>query len=682
MATLNINGKRVKVDDSFLSLPPEQQNATVEEIAQSLGGGKQKQEPRGHDVPEYVPPGVEGYNPASGLVEPEYGKAGSAAMGAADTTTFGFGDELASTVAAGIEALPGRSGMSRSQILAQMRGNQQAAQEQNPGSYLAGQVAGGVAQGVATGGAGFGANAARTGAGLGRVAAGSAVDGLIFGGLQGAGGGTDLQSRAKGAAIGGATGLGLGAAAPFAVAGVQAAARPIVAPVMSRLRPAAYAEQAMTEGVRRSGMTTDDIANMMARSQADDQGMFTVADAMGHSGQRMLSTAARNPNGMRQQVVDTLTDRQLGQGDRLSQYLAQGFGAPDTAAQRAATLTTQRGAAADVAYEAARRGAGAVDVTGAIAAADDILTPGVTRFANPGSNIADDSLEGVVRRVRSLLTDGRSTLTDFNSVLRARQDISDMIGAAQRAGRNNQVRILTQINRQLDTALEAASPGYRAANDTFRQQSRVIDAIDTGRAATSGRTRAEDNIGQFNAMTPDEQGAFRAGYADPMIARVENSSVSPTTNKARPLMTGKTGAEFPAFAAPGQGNRMGRRIAREQRMFETANTALGGSKTADNLADAAEMSKFDPSVMTNLLRGRPIQAAIDAVARIANEARGMPPSVLDRVARMLLETRPDVARAMLQGAATRQARNNGHRALANAILVNMGSVAAKRIAAP
>ena len=37
MATLTINGQRVKVADSFLSLSPEQQNATVEEIAHSLG---------------------------------------------------------------------------------------------------------------------------------------------------------------------------------------------------------------------------------------------------------------------------------------------------------------------------------------------------------------------------------------------------------------------------------------------------------------------------------------------------------------------------------------------------------------------------------------------------------------------------------------------------------------------
>lgn len=44
MPTLNINGQRVKVDDSFLSLSPEQQNATVDEIAASLSRGSAPQQ--------------------------------------------------------------------------------------------------------------------------------------------------------------------------------------------------------------------------------------------------------------------------------------------------------------------------------------------------------------------------------------------------------------------------------------------------------------------------------------------------------------------------------------------------------------------------------------------------------------------------------------------------------------
>lgn len=42
MATLEINGRDVEVDDSFLSLTPEQQNATVDEIAASLGASQPK----------------------------------------------------------------------------------------------------------------------------------------------------------------------------------------------------------------------------------------------------------------------------------------------------------------------------------------------------------------------------------------------------------------------------------------------------------------------------------------------------------------------------------------------------------------------------------------------------------------------------------------------------------------
>jgi hypothetical protein len=429
-------------------------------------------------------------------------------------------------------------------------------------------------------------------------------------------------------------------------------------------------------------MTVDDVAAALERARADGQDMFNVADAMGHSGQRMLSTVARNPNDMRQTVADTLTHRQMGQGERLSNALAEGFNAPDTAAQRAASLAAERANLAGVNYDAARAGAAAVDVSGALRAADDVLTPGVNRLANPGSGIADDSLEGVVRRARSLLSDGRSTLSDFGSVLRAKQDISDMIGAAQRQGRNNQVRILSEINGRLDTALERASPQYRAANDAFRAQSRTIDAVDAGKQAASGRTRAADSLRQFQSMDPGEQMAFRSGYVDPFIARVENSAVSPSTNKARMLMTGKTDQEFPAFAVPQRADRMGRRIAREQRMFETANTALGGSKTADNLADASEMAKFDPGVMMNLLHGRPIPAALDAVAKLANEAKGMPPAVMDRIAKALLETNPDAARAMIRQAGGRVAAADGRRALANAILLNMSASATGRIAAP
>jgi len=598
--------------------------------------------------------------------------------GAADTLSFGLADEIS----AGMGALTGIGGdfMDYSGNLAKQRERD----AQGGAARLTGQIAGGVTggAGLAKAGLSFGANAAGRGASLLRPALGSAADGAILGVLQGAGSGEGVGGRLGSAAVGGTLGGALGMATPYAIAGVQTAAKPLVAPIMARLRPQNFANAALGEGVERSGMSVDDIAAALARSQADDQGMFTVADAMGNSGQRMLSTVARTPNEARQGVVEALQQRQMGQGERLASSLARGFNAQDTAAQRAAKLGAERSALANVNYETARNSAGAVDVSGAIRSLDDNLTPGVNRIVNPGSGIADDSLEGVLRRARSLITDGKSVVSDFSAALRVKQDIDDMIGAASRAGRNNQVRLLSQVNSQLDAALERASPGYRAANDAFRAQSRTIDAVERGTAAASGRTRAADNIAAFNKMKGGEKMAFRAGYADPMIAKVESMSMSPTTNKARTLITEKTGQEFPAFAIPQRADRMGRQIAREQRMFETANAALGGSKTADNLADAAEMAKFDPSVMAKLLSGRPVDAVISAVTKAMNEASGMTPQVIARVAKVLMETDPAAARAALTAALKKAQSNQARQAIMNTMATATGAAGTGRVAAP
>jgi hypothetical protein len=238
---------------------------------------------------------------------------------------------------------------------------------------------------------------------------------------------------------------------------------------------------------------------------------------------------------------------------------------------------------------------------------------------------------------------------------------------------------LGQVQRQVDRALAAASPEYRNANDTFARQSGVIDAVDAGRAATSGRVRADDNIAGFNAMTPDQQGAFRAGYADPLIARVEAASAAPTTNKARMLNTPKFQQEFPAFAAPGQGDQLGRRVGREQRMFETTNQAIGGSRTADNLADMDEIKNFDPNVLSNLFKGNWKAAALGAVTKVLNEGKGMPPSVIERVGRGLIETDPEAARRLLTVASSKVMNDTAKRGMATAILNNLASTVPARV---
>lgn len=76
MPVLEINGQKVEVDESFLSMTPEQQNATVDEISQSLGGAQPAaQQPAQTaqqpviDVPVWDQPGANGV-PGSGAEVP------------------------------------------------------------------------------------------------------------------------------------------------------------------------------------------------------------------------------------------------------------------------------------------------------------------------------------------------------------------------------------------------------------------------------------------------------------------------------------------------------------------------------------------------------------------------------------------------------------------------------------
>ena len=77
----------------------------------------------------------------------------------------------------------------------------------------------------------------------------------------------------------------------------------------------------------------------LQQAPVEGQGNFSVADALGNASQRMLSTVARSPGEGRTSVVNFLENRQAGQGRRVSNALAEGFDARETAAQTESRLT-------------------------------------------------------------------------------------------------------------------------------------------------------------------------------------------------------------------------------------------------------------------------------------------------------------------------------------------------------
>lgn len=501
----------------------------------------------------------------------------------------------------------------------------------------------------------------------------SAVLGGAEGGMQGAGN-ADGQGVVRNAIRGALLGAGIGAGAP-AVVGVAGAVKnaikdPITGGIDAVLGVAntGKANRAIAGAAKASGQTPDEISAALARAAAEGQPEFRLMDAMGTAGQRQASGIARATGPSATEISDFLASRQAGQGDRISGFIDDAFGTKGTtAAKTQAGLTEARGATADAAYSAARGNAAPVDVRDALQTIDDRIG------GMAGSGVAGDGIDGKLAGYRARLAgDGKglgpgvtgAELSDFDRVLGVKQAVQDDIGAALRAGRNNEARELGKLASALDAALEGSSDMYRTANDGFREASRVIGAVDEG-ATMASRGRAADNIPAFDAMTPDMQGAARIGYGDNLLAGLEKNP-SPTANKAKPLIQSeKRASEAGAMALDPTIYKD--RLSRESVMWDTQNRALGGSRTADNLADQDAVNGMVSGAMgaaksaSNLQLG---DAASKVLGMLGPLAKGQNEATRQLIAQALMSGDTSALGVAMRQATTQE----GRRRLIEAIL--------------
>lgn len=500
--------------------------------------------------------------------------------------------------------------------------------------------------------------------------------GAVEGGLQGVGNadGKDvLANAAMGAAIGG----GLGAVIP---AGVALAKSGVMDPItgafdaMVNRANTGKAAKAIGGMVRQSGIPQEEIIKSLSRAAIEGQPMYAAMDALGRSGQRQASGVARSGGDAGADIAAFLEKRQADQADRVGGFVDDAFGTKGTtAAKTAANLTAARGDAANLAYDAARGNAAPVDVRGALGAIDSRIG------GMKGSDIAGDSIDGKLAKYRGQLAgSGKglgpdvagAELSDFDRVLGVKQAIQDDIGAANRAGRNNEARELGKLVSELDGALEASSDMYRTANDQFRNASRVIDAVDEG-AAMASRGRAADNIPTFQAMNADMQGAARVGYGDALLAALEKNPAV-TANKAKPLsQSGKSSSQALAMALDPE--LYARRLARENEMWGTQNRALGGSMTADNLQDIEGVGGKALGAVGSAAMGR----VGDAVSRIAGILAPMAKGQNDATRQMIAKALMSNDMAVLAPFIKRDAKGQGVSRVIEALLRNTGGEAAR-----
>lgn len=517
---------------------------------------------------------------------------------------------------------------------------------------LGGAVAGG---GLANAGATF-ARYLPEGAGLLTRSLASAGDAGVMGAFSGAMEGNGIGERAENAVKGGLGGLVFGGAAPTMLGTVKGILSPIVSNIMARYNPKGFAEGQVARAIHESKIAPDQLSLDAVQAANEGQGVFTLADAMGNAGQRMLSTVARAPGEGRTAVVQALESRQGDQGRRLATALREGFDAPQTAEQTRAGMKANADFEAGHNYAPVKRETAPIDVSAPVAIANRSISPAADNLARAQGAVPTDlqaragieraesalrdPIGNALKEVRSYLAAPNLTLSNVNHAFRAKTNIDMMISKAADNKQGALVDELVPIRNALDEALAQSSSNYSAARDAYRVAQRRIEALDLGKLTGSKPGRPEDAIRAFNELPDAEaQTAFRRGYADPQISYVQNAPFG--TNKARPFTSDATRQEFDAFTVPGRGDQLQRQIGREQTMFETRNHALGGSKTVDNLNDH-EATGVDPHIVGQILKADWHGAVKSVLSAGHNVMSGNTPEVRRQIADILLQSGRDI----------------------------------------
>lgn len=271
--------------------------------AQSQAGG-------GLSFDDLVPPNAAEKAPP----QREVSRLESAVRGAGQGASFGLADEVQGAAAAGGGFLPHQIGAglgrmalewaapslfgnrateSYNQTVTADREGNRLAREQNPGTYLAGELGGGLAggAGIVRAGGSLAANAVARGAPLNRVAVGSAIDGALLGGVSGAASGETLEQRGLGAATGAGLGGLIGGAVPYITSGATSAFRRAVSPMNVTPERRAAADVLQREGVE---LTAGQISgNRTLRFKEAEMGGARMAERMEQQAEQFTSAALR-----------------------------------------------------------------------------------------------------------------------------------------------------------------------------------------------------------------------------------------------------------------------------------------------------------------------------------------------------------------------------------------------------
>jgi hypothetical protein len=542
--------------------------------------------------------------------------------------------------------------------------------ETNPKASMAAEAAGAVGSVASLPSRGVAAAASL----VPKIAEGMKVGGTAAG-LAGFGGSKDESVLGDVAA----TGTGAAIGAPIGGAGGAVADR-VVAPIYNwvarRFSPAAVENQAvqtiakrMTQDANAGGPKAQDMLDLFNAAQDKPQALVDVA---GENVKAYGGQIARQPGPARQFARDALNQRDVGAGPRIAADVDQGISNGGSAYDTNEALMQARSAAAQPRYDAAFQQQKVWSPRLQNFLDDPVMQQGMRR----GMEL--ERIDSVTRNKPFNPTqlgvdlDGEGNVkfrdTPNMRVLDAGKRGLDSMIADERnpiTGRLSQRGVsLDQFRRAYLGELDGldTSGTYAGARASWAGPSASMDAVRAGQAVLNRKPEEVGaDVARLRHNSPGDLEFYKLGAADAIKEKIAKTGMG--GDEAKRLIGNQYTQQQlrPLFDSQPDYDRFINSVTAENRMFETRQKLIGGSQTAERLAEdggnegaAGHMVRAGVAAM----EGAPGAAGLSAMKALGAISRGESPAVNSAAARMLFrpQTDPQVFQSLRDVLTAQEAR--------------------------
>lgn len=564
--------------------------------------------------------------------QPDVSMLESLGRGALQGATFGFSDEMYGAGHGLYDKLFGSGdfGGTYARERDAVREANTRAQEQNPGSYFAGEIGGSIALPLGAAKLGVkGAQIAKDASLLARTGQ-AAKTGAAMGGLYGLGVGEgDVENQALSTLGGAAGGAVFGSVIPGAIdAGGALLRTPLQAYRMVR-DPGTVAAQKYAEAIARDAgkdaatlyqSPVKNLAASLDNAAANGDNAAMLADFAGENTKGLIRAAADMPNTRAERFNQVLNRRQQVQAGNLENSVNKNLARGEDYYGDIEKLIAQRDKKAEPMFQAAF-------------AKETPMTPQLSRVLQRPTMI--ELRQSVERRLADE-DQPIGLMTRTEAVHRIKMELDEQIGMSKRMERMGNrptqgwdTRTLMILKNDLLNAIDNAP--YKHALKEYAGSSALKTAAEDG-LDEAFKLPPEQIAAKLRNLSSSEKDAWRQGAARSLIDKIRTGNYFRDRTKSifdTPDMQVRLKQIFPDNASRGE---FLRTVAAERRKTLTRANVQGNSKTARYLTQAQEAGKAASTVgeMAGAMMGKP-GAIMKTLERGYNWASGINPDVAAKI---------------------------------------------------